>query len=158
MSEDFGSAPATGPTGLPRWVVPTATGLAGFVLGGMVVAAIGALSALAGGTIGAATEPTIFFDALKACNLENSESATVADGGLTLTIESKGDDDSVGIDYAQEQCILEALDVPASVLAHFGQTTSVDGRQEETWKGITLSWSYHPDRGADAVLTYDAAA
>jgi hypothetical protein len=35
------------------------------------------------------------------------------------------------------------------------QTTSLDGRQTETWDDITVSFSYHTDRGMGSVLTID---
>ena len=34
-------------------------------------------------------------------------------------------------------------------------TTSIDGRQTESWDGITIEWSYHPDRGSDMVITLE---
>lgn len=34
----------------------------------------------------------------------------------------------------------------------------MDGRQTETWNNLELSWSYHPDRGADFVVTLEEDA
>ena len=58
-----------------------------------------------------------------------------------------------GLNSEELYCVIEALNTPESAVSHFGQTTSLNGRQTESWGGITMSWSYHPDRGLDAVYT-----
>jgi hypothetical protein len=32
------------------------------------------------------------------------------------------------------------------------ETRALDGRQEETWSGYAVSWSYHPDDGFNAIF------
>jgi hypothetical protein len=79
----------------------------------------------------------------------------ISDEGHSLTIESKGEDDISGLDYEALFCIMDELGAPKAVTSHMEQTTSMDGRQTETWDDITISFSYHPDRGMDSVLTID---
>lgn len=92
-------------------------------------------------------------DAVRKCG--GGSGIDLADNDQTLIIDVQGEDDASGASYGLQQCILESLDVPASVDSHIGQTTSLDGRQTETWDGITIEWSYHPDRGSDMVITLD---
>lgn len=135
------------------WLLPTLTGVVGFIVGLVV---FGSGLALVGLVQSAdAPEPTVFSDALEECKLRESESASIDDGGFTLTVESRGDEDSSGLGYEAIACILDALEAPTAVISHFEQTTAMDGRQTESWDSLTLSWSYHPDRGADYIVTLD---
>lgn len=79
--------------------------------------------------------------------------ASLEDGGQTIVVDVKGNKDTTGASYASLACLLSQLKVPSRVTAHIDQTTSMDGRQTESWDGITIEWSYHPDRGADTVIT-----
>ncbi|GAA1250675.1 hypothetical protein GCM10009588_31870 [Microbacterium phyllosphaerae] len=81
---------------------------------------------------------------------------TLADEDRTLTIDVRGEEDSNGATYEAQACILRELDTPSSVISHLEQTTSMDGRQTESWDGITAAWSYHPDRGSDMVITLES--
>jgi hypothetical protein len=94
-------------------------------------------------------------DALAACDVESSLTSgfLLGDDDRSLTFDNKGEKDASGADVVDVLCVLGALDVPSSVLSHVEQTTSLDGRQAETWGGVTLAWSYHPDRGLDGVIT-----
>lgn len=40
-----------------------------------------------------------------------------------------------------------ALDLPDSVLEKMQHTTALQGRQTATHNGVTVSWTYHPDKG-----------
>ena len=75
------------------------------------------------------------------------------DRGCSLTFDSKGEKDLTGANSSDIVCLLAALKVPSSVASHIDQTTSMDGRQTETWDRITISWSYHPSRGFDGVIS-----
>jgi hypothetical protein len=92
-----------------------------------------------------------FPTALSSCNLADGPDSQLGDGGYTLTINNQGDSDFSGISFEGLGCLIDKLNTPSSVKSHIEQTTSLDGRQSETWGNITMSWSYHPDRGLDAV-------
>lgn len=77
----------------------------------------------------------------------------IGDSGRTLTIDTQGEEDSSGTDIVYGLCVLTKLGVPDSVMSRIEQTTSLDGQQEAAWDGIDATWSYHPDRGLDMVLT-----
>lgn len=49
-------------------------------------------------------------------------------------------------------CVLSQLDVPDRVVSLMDSTTSLDGRQTETWDEVDASWRYHPDDGLDVLL------
>lgn len=119
----------------------------------------GAVGVIYGVNVAATTAAAdaVFADALEECGVPNNADAEVSDGGRTLTINVRGEEDFSGISYAEMECIERALNTPQSVISHIGQTTSMDGRQSESWDGITMSWSYHPDRGLDSVYTFDAS-
>lgn len=43
------------------------------------------------------------------------------------------------------------LNLPDSVFQQMGTTTSLMGRQEYERSNISVSWTYHPDRGLEAI-------
>ncbi|MFF1875631.1 hypothetical protein [Kitasatospora herbaricolor] len=176
MSYDLPTDPPSPP---PRdrdrpWLLPTITGVAGFVVGVMLVGGIGlGISASnaaqhAGAVAKADTAKKTAEKKAKAaesakkytlltvltdCGLGGSTDAELADDGYTLTVNGQGNDDYSGLQIDDEACILDALKAPSAVVSHVDQTTSMDGRQTETWGDVTMAWSYHPDRGLDAVFT-----
>jgi hypothetical protein len=121
---------------------------------GIVGIGIGTVGATAGSLLPttSTSSDTRIIDAATECGLANKFYAELGDDDQTISIDAQGDE-SGGASYTEVQCILNALAAPQSVLSHFGQTTAMDGRQVEEWDGITLSWSYHPDRGPDCVIT-----
>jgi hypothetical protein len=124
---------------------------------GLVGVALGAAGVLGAGAIGdrVSGDASRLPDALGACEADNTATSgfLLGDGDRSLTFDSRGEEDATGADAAVVLCVLGALDVPSSVLSHVEQTTSLDGRQTETWDDVTLAWSYHPDRGLDGVVT-----
>ncbi|SIQ84157.1 hypothetical protein SAMN05518682_3788 [Cellulosimicrobium aquatile] len=103
-----------------------------------------------------AAEQAVLKDAMAACGIDDGEPGIrVGDAGRTLTVDHQGDDDLEGASSEDLFCIVEALDTPSSVVSHMEQTTSMDGRQTESWENVTVSWSYHPDRGMDSVFTVE---
>lgn len=154
-------APETGPVASPEpaapssaaapaarraWLLPTATGVAGLVLGAALMAGITAI----GGDSG---QSALLSEAVETCDVASTYGIELADEGRSITFDMKGEADAVGADIADIACLLSELDVPSAVMSHIDQTTSMDGRQTETWGDLTASWSYHPDRGLDGVLT-----
>ncbi len=138
------SPPAASPR--PAWLLPTATGVAGVLLG--VALTVGVTSVRAG-----AAESALFTEAVEACVEDSAYGVELADEGRSITFDMKGEDDLIGAEMSDIACVFAELDIPTAVSSHISQTTSMDGRQTETWDNITVSWSYHPDRGLDGVLT-----
>lgn len=145
---------------VPVWVLPTVTGVAGLLvglmIGGIAVGTLGnaqrQLEAAASSRAASEGEAVMFRNAVRSCGA-NQSYAVVGDQGRSLTIEHQGEEDHAGISATDLWCIIETLDAPTSVISHMEQTTSLDGRQTETWDNIQISWSYHPDRGMDSILT-----
>lgn len=137
----------------PSWVIPAAAGAAGLVLGVLGTVGVQAIIASVPKPKPTAEADTRFIDAYHAC--ASPTGVELADEDRTLTIDSKGKEDYSGTDVEHLFCILEQLDAPTRVTTHIGQTTSMDGRQTASWDGITVEWSYHPNRGSDMVLTLD---
>jgi hypothetical protein len=147
-----------------KWRVPAITGAAGLALG--IILGVGVSGILGGlaedreqeAKASAADEAadasrTILPDAVRLCAADK-EFAVEGDDGLSLTIDNKGEEDYLGgLSTRSMMCIFERLETPTAVIAHMEQTTSMDGRQTETWDNIEVSWSYHPDRGMDSVVT-----
>lgn len=77
---------------------------------------------------------------------------SVTDGGKTLLIDTKGEEDTAGTDISVVACVLTELKTPAAVIAHMDSTRALDGRQEDSWEGFTASWTYHPDAGMDLIV------
>ena len=47
--------------------------------------------------------------------------------------------------------INNALGMPDSVIEKMLSTRALDGRQSQTYSGVTVSWTYHPDAGLEIV-------
>jgi hypothetical protein len=151
----------------PSWVLPTATGVLGLLIGAGAMAGVSASRAAAveradqaaqeaadqAAADAAAVRAAVLSGAVKSCGLSSATGLELGDGGTSLTFDMKGKDDSSGASIDDVACIFARLDMPSAVLSHIDQTTSMDGRQTETWDNLTVSWSYHPDRGLDGVLT-----
>jgi hypothetical protein len=88
-------------------------------------------------------------DAVASCGVEGTSGITFAEDGQSLVFDGKGEDDYIGGDYNDVECLLTALEAPSTVWAQMLQTSSVDGQQEFDFDGINVSWSYHPNSGLD---------
>lgn len=52
--------------------------------------------------------------------------------------------------------LMEDLDMPAdAIVSRMGQTRALDGTQEASGGGVTVTWTYHPDDGLSAVFSVD---
>lgn len=181
---DPDSSPAevepTVPSAVPgrrSWLLPAITGAAGLVIGTVVgfaladgaasnreasasasASAAAASSSSAAASASAAAEKArlaVLPDAVRACGLGVGNGGEVGDNGASLTLDNRGREDSSGLSTTGVFCVLDALNTPDAVLSRMRQTTSMDGRQDAAWDGISVTWSYHPDRGLDMVLTVD---
>lgn len=139
------------------WLLPLITGVVGLFVGGTLVgvmsAAMQSVSSQNAATQAEESKASLLTDALDHCGVEESADAELGDGGMTLTVNDRGEDDFGGLGTDKAWCIVKALKPPAAVTSHIEQTTSMDGRQTESWGDVAISWSYHPDRGFDYILT-----
>lgn len=90
------------------------------------------------------------------CELDSSY-ATVASDGSYLSIDTNPKDKDDYTDYAAYlslYLINAELGLPDSLMEDMGHTSSLDGKQTETFEDVTVTWKYHPDRGLE--VTYKA--
>ena len=85
--------------------------------------------------------------------------ADVGSDGSYLSIDTNPyNEDDNGVAYIEAYEAVEkinnALGLPQSLLNEMGETRGMDGKQSETFTdvGVTVSWSYHPDKGLE--VTY----
>jgi len=91
-------------------------------------------------------------DAVDTCDASTESGVDVGDGGRTLLIDTKGEEDAFGANIASVACLLNELDVSDAVISRIDSTRALDGRQEGGWGDYTASWGYHPDSGLDLVI------
>lgn len=97
-----------------------------------------------------ANQPSPIERAYKTCNSHNG--LKLEDDGKTLIIDTVGDKDFGGTDLGELNCVLNELDAPARVRTSIDQTRALDGRLSESWDGIIVEWSYHPDSGLQMII------
>ena len=85
--------------------------------------------------------------------------ADVASDGSYLVVDTNPYDwDDEGVAYVEAYYAIEIINnelgLPSYLFEDMGTTTSLDGKQTETFEdlGISVSWRYHPDRGLE--VTY----
>lgn len=116
------------------------------------------LAACSGAETSANEEPvddgsTMFTAVRDACELP---ATVVQDGGTTLVLDGRGEDDSSASDaleIEEQACALGAINTPDHIVTLMDQTRALDGRQTQQHDGYTYSWTYHPDTGLDIVIT-----
>ncbi|MDP2288968.1 MAG: hypothetical protein Q8M73_10445 [Actinomycetota bacterium] len=91
--------------------------------------------------------------AVATCSAQNADGIDLADGGSTLIVDTKGEEDFSGSTIAQLVCVLAALKVPAADLNAIQRTSSNDGIQTAEWDDLKASWKYHPDDGMNIQFT-----
>ncbi|MGG5171404.1 hypothetical protein ACQR35_04360 [Pseudarthrobacter sp. J1738] len=145
---------------LPSWLGPQpepkkskkllwiglASGFAGGVLFSVLVAGIA-------GVIATSTVSTVLPDAVKSCNLTDQSGVSLGDKNTSLSVDTKGQDDSDGASIADYACIVKALHTPDAVIEQMDSTSSLQGRQTAEWDGLEASWTYHPDSGVKLIVT-----
>ncbi|ROR94019.1 hypothetical protein EDD28_2453 [Salana multivorans] len=91
--------------------------------------------------------------AVESCGLgDKSHVASLRDGGRTLLLDNKGEEDVLGLDVFDIACVLDELHAPSSVIAKMDSTRALDGMQSASWGNIEATWSYHPSNGLDLIL------
>ena len=76
----------------------------------------------------------------------------LGDQGNSVSMDSKGEEDSGGAGIDVIVCVLAGLDMPDSVASRMDQTRALDGMQDADWDGLHASWSYHPDSGVQIIV------
>lgn len=85
-----------------------------------------------------------------ACEVgEAPEIVRVGDDGDSLTVGSIGQSSYVD---AASNCVLAELNAPDSVMAKVLETNANQGRQSDSWDGVEVSWTYHPDDGLQLIV------
>lgn len=89
------------------------------------------------------------------CSLESVSGAELADGGKTLLVDTKGEEEVSGASYFDYLCVLTSLETPSRITARMDQTSSLDGQQTDSADGLTYFWKYHPDSGIRLTVSRD---
>jgi hypothetical protein len=111
--------------------------------------AVTAASLLLVSLTGCAGSFDLFQKAYESCGTPTGVS--VSDEGKTISIDTVGETDYSGADFADAVCIINAVKTPSYILDNMDTTNSLMGRQTDTFDGIDVSWSYHPDNGLQVV-------
>jgi hypothetical protein len=139
------STPANTPSRKQLWI-----GLcAGFAAG--IVVSI--LFAGIGSVLTTVTASHALQKAVDGCSLAGKDGVSVGDKGASLTIDTKGKEDSSGASWDDAACVLTAMKVPDSVVAKIDATSALQGRQTAAWDTVEASWTYHPDSGVKIIFT-----
>jgi hypothetical protein len=80
-----------------------------------------------------------------------SSSIKLVDDGRTIIVDGEGAEQS-GAPMEAIASLVTALEMPTSIVTKIENTRALDGTQSDSWDGIEVSWSYHPDTGIDMVL------
>jgi hypothetical protein len=141
----------------PRWRLPLLTGIAGFVLGILVVLAVIGLISLAStlvknsaGQTSSAAAKAKFEKAIDNCALNQSEVLNIGNGGRKLTILSAGTAGANGLSSDSVVCVLSGLDAPDAVTNAIASGSDSSQSLQATWDGLTAVWVTNVD-GAVAV-------
>lgn len=123
--------------------------------GTLAAAALAACSSTGGATNPTPTATQVearLSATLGTCGIRYDDGAQLGDGGQSLTLDSRGEEDFDGLTYDSVKCVLEDLDVPDATMNLIETTRALDGRQTGSWDGIDATWSYHPDNGVNVTL------
>ncbi len=125
------------------------------IIGALLISACGSSGSGDSGASESASDEapeTALIAAVDECGVDSDPSFDLGDEGYTLSIDGKGDEDSLGADLTDIACVLNALDVSDAVIGRIDNTRALDGTLEGDWDGFTATWSYHPDSGLSMVI------
>lgn len=112
---------------------------------GLVLSGLLLFLAAASVAQGARSEPEFrLVEARDACGVGLH---TSTDGGRSITLDVKGEDDERGEAVTSVACILMHLQAPNHVIAHIDSTRALDGQQTAEWDDLAARWTYHPSAG-----------
>ncbi len=80
---------------------------------------------------------------------------TVAKDGSYLSVDTNWldrDDYFDSTAYSILCQVVEKLGLPESLTEEMNHTRAIDGRLSEKYTYVTVSWSYHPDKGLEATF------
>ena len=80
---------------------------------------------------------------------------TLTDEGQTLLVDTNPDNTAYGDALGGLICVLNYLQTPQSVVAKIECTNALMG-VEASHDGLAYSWTYHPDTGAELIVTAGA--
>lgn len=85
------------------------------------------------------------------CELLSVKGADFSFESQSLYLDGTGDEDYLNTDVTIEDisCVISVLDVPQPIITRINNTNSTMGLVEDSFAGIYISWSYHPDNGID---------
>jgi hypothetical protein len=112
-----------------------------------IVIAIATATFVAATLTGCSTGPSKLEAVYESCGL--SDGSSIGDNGATLSIDTMGETEYVGASITDLMCVLDDPDlgVPDYITQAVLETRAIDGRQNDEFDEITMSWSYHPDNG-----------
>lgn len=87
---------------------------------------------------------------VEVCN--DSGFVRVADEGRTLIVSTEGEE-AIGAGFDELYCVINELEVPASIINRIDTTRALDGMQFGSWDSFEASWNYHPDNGMNLVVS-----
>ncbi|MDP9885487.1 hypothetical protein J2W21_003010 [Sinomonas atrocyanea] len=94
--------------------------------------------------------------ALAACKLSMGTDS-IGDSGHTVTLRwGKETTLTYGpreLDTSDVKCVLDATGMPSAYWQQIGQTRALDGMQHASWGPYKATWTFHPDDGANLILT-----
>lgn len=136
----------------PKWVLPVSTFAAGLLVGVGATLLVSTATEASNEGVRSDAQESPLAAAAEACTL-HKEVAAIEDDGRTLIFEMQGEKDFSGGKNTELWCLLKELDAPESLKSLMGKTTSLQGRQTETWDTYKATWTYHPDKGLDTIIT-----
>lgn len=86
--------------------------------------------------------------------IKGGDTCVIAEDGKSMKVDTNPDNVSgknYGSVLADIQTINEQLGLPSSLIDKMEGTRALDGRQEETYGKVAVSWTYHPDSGLEVL-------
>lgn len=87
-------------------------------------------------------------------SVKTSDYCEISDDGTYMTIDTNPfdlEDYFSSEAYENIKTVNEELGLPESVTKKMDETRALDGRLEEEYNGIKVSWTYHPDDGLEVM-------
>lgn len=78
----------------------------------------------------------------------------MSNDAVSISFDTKGEEDADGDALFSAFCVLKALDAPDYIFDSVMRTRALDGRIEESWGAFRASWSYHPDSGTNMTVLF----
>lgn len=98
------------------------------------------------------TQPSKIELAFENCSLSEGLNVGLDSNGKGLFLDGKGEEDYSGVSIGKQLCVLEELEMPATVRNQLSNTNSLMGVRTAEWDDISIEWSYHPDDGLNLTI------